>query len=248
MATEKKQKALSDWAPEGGAVLPLAVPLNMAGERTGAPVALTPPPSKPVVPALIGVVLGAVLTAVTLSLVSPTVVPEPIVIVSASGAVAPAAPAPAPAPAAVPAPPKPAAVAAAAAPAPAEKPATAKAVEKPAEKPAEPNTSVKDMFAKVAVDPSAPIELTQDEINEVIGAHRAATGACAEKQRTVAPDTTGTLTVKWNVENEGKVNNVTPLGDLAETEFATCLVKEISGWTFPKHDVPHPPVQSTFKF
>lgn len=239
MATEKKQKALSDWAPQGGApMVPLAVPLNMAGERTGS--APPPPPAgSPVLPLLLGVVLGAVATGVTLSVVSPTVVPGPIVIVSASRAAAAAPPAiEAPKPVAVAAAPRP--VVAAPAPKPAERER-----EKPAEK--EKSTAVSDMFAKVAIDPSAPVELSQEQIHEVIAAHRSATGACAEAQRSAAPDTSGTLTVKWNIENEGRVNNVQAVGDLAESDFAACLVKEIRGWTFPKHDTPHPPVQATFK-
>lgn len=246
MATEKKQKPLSDWGPQAGApIVPLAVQLNMAGERT-APVAPPPPPSKPVLPLLLGVVVGAVVTGVTLMLVSPTVVPSPIVIVSAGAAVPPAPPlaaAPKPvvaAPKPVEAAPKPAPVAAAA---PQPKPA-----EKEKEKQKEKGPAMADLFAKAAVDPSAPVELTQEKINEVIASHRPATGACAEAQRTAAPDTSGSVTVKWNVEHEGKVNSVQAVGELAESDFATCLVKEIKTWTFPKHDTPHPPVQATFKF
>ncbi|MBL8956893.1 MAG: AgmX/PglI C-terminal domain-containing protein [Myxococcaceae bacterium] len=239
MTTEKKQKALSDWAPQGG--LQLGAPLNMAGERTASTAPSQPETGLPIVPLLGGVVLGAVVTAVVFSVAFPSVVPGPIVIVSAAGVVAPVEPVAA-APV-VAAPTKPA-VAAVAAPKPAAAEKTAVA-EKPA---AEKGPSVSDAFAKVAVDPSAPDELTNDEISEVAAAHRAATSACVEAHKTAAPDTTGALSVRWNVETEGKVNNVTPLGELAESELATCLVKEISTWVYPKHDTPHPPLTTSFKF
>ena len=231
--TEKKQKTLSDWAPQGG--LQLGAPLNMAGERT-APAAAPPPgPGLSLVPLLAGVVLGAVVTAVVFGVAFPTVVPSPIVIVSAAGVVAPVEAAPA-------------AAAPVAAPKPAVAPVAAPKQAAPEKQAGEKGPSVSDAFAKVAVDPSAPDELTAEEIAEVSSAHKAATGACVEAHRAAAPDTTGSLSIRWNVETEGKVNNVTPLGELAESELATCLVKEIATWVYPKHDTPHPPLTNAFKF
>jgi hypothetical protein len=107
-----------------------------------------------------------------------------------------------------------------------------------------------DAFAKVAVEPGPDTdELTQAEITEVVKSHKAQTDACAESSRAAMADTpNGSLTVKWNVETTGRVNGARPVGELADTPFAECLVKEISSWTFPKHETPHPPVDATFKF
>ena len=239
-----KPKSLSDWQPQGGApLLPLAAPLNMASERA-AP-APAPAPAKgpsPVVVGALAAVVAAAVTAGVMSALSSSMVVDPIVIVSVGArAPAPVEPAPAPAPA-----PKPMMVAA---PKPVDPPAPAPAKKAAPAEPEEKKPSVQDAFAKVAaLPPPPPDELTAAEVNQVVAAHRAQTEACAESQRAAEPDVSGALTVKWTVEPDGHVTQVTPYGEHAGTAFAKCVVKEVSSWSFPRHEAPHPPVEASFRF
>ena len=54
--------------------------------------------------------------------------------------------------------------------------------------------------------------------------------------------------MKLTVETDGRVSAVTPQGELADSAFGQCVAKAVAGWTFPKHDTPHAPIEATFKF
>jgi hypothetical protein len=144
------------------------------------------------------------------------------------------------------------------------KPAEAKAEVKPEvklteSKPAEPKAgeekddekkpaTVEEAFAKAFAE-APPDELTTGEVFEVVRAHKSQAEACANLQHAATPDATGKLVMRWTVEPDGHVSDVTaPPGEMSKSMLAECLAKEIFAWTFPKHALEHPPVEFPFKY
>lgn len=189
---------------------------------------------------LSGLVAGGVVTGAlfTVHLLKPNAGPavQPIVI----NVLQPPAPAPTPvtAPVAAPAP-----VAVAAAPRPVAAPVkkAEPVAEAPPKEPAKPET-VDDSFSKTFAGPD---ELTLGEVFEVVREHKPAVDGCVKAQHAADAEAEGRLVMRWKVDPQGRVSDVTPAEDIA---LGRCLAKEIAGWSFPKHAVVLDPVEVPFRY
>jgi tetratricopeptide (TPR) repeat protein len=76
--------------------------------------------------------------------------------------------------------------------------------------------------------------LLLDPDAKVATAHRPAIAECVEKQREQQPGVSGKLVMRWSVQPDGSVKEVTcHSGELCSTYLAGCLTGLIQGWTFP---------------
>jgi hypothetical protein len=167
---------------------------------------------------------------------APAPAPAAPSVPAAAASPAPAAPAVGAAPAAPPTK-APAAAAPVAAPA-ANAPATAPS---PATEPKQP--TVKDAFAKVLAE-APPDQLQMSEVHEMLRAHQAQIDRCVDAQHAESKEATGSVSVQWTVETDGRVTDVqVQPPDMISSPLGTCLVKEISSWTFAKHAMGRPPVE-----
>jgi hypothetical protein len=243
--------------------LPLSTPLNLANERAATYTALQTVPDEQ--PARRSGIAHALLSGLVAGLVAAAAIvavrvlwPEPVlppIVITMGASPAPGAPPPAPAPVPTPAAQPPAA---APAPAPAPPPPTPAVEGKPAPAPsptpaaapapAKKPETVEDAFAKAAVQ-APPDELTTSEVFEVVRDHKAQVDTCVAAQHAATPDATGKLVMRWTVEADGHVAEVSaPPGEMSQSALAACLAKEIATWTFPKHALTHPPVDFPFKY
>ncbi|MBX5480232.1 MAG: AgmX/PglI C-terminal domain-containing protein [Myxococcaceae bacterium] len=117
----------------------------------------------------------------------------------------------------------------------------------PAEARAPAQPSVDEAFAEQFG--SSPDELESSEIAEVVAQHRAEIDACIRAQRAAAPELSGRLVMQWSVSLDGRVSDIRAQSAGRTTAaLADCLKQAIAGWRFPKHEVPHGPVEFPFAF
>lgn len=94
-----------------------------------------------------------------------------------------------------------------------------------------------------------PDELDTSEVFGVVAAHKAEVDACVRAQKTAHPDASGRLVMRWKVHLDGHVSHIGVASqELADLPLAACLEKAIAGWTFPKHEVPHAPIEFPFSY
>ncbi len=95
----------------------------------------------------------------------------------------------------------------------------------------------------------APLErLEPQHVKDVVLAARSDLQRCADGQPNLAKGKT-TLTVKWVIGTDGRVSRVELVGDeLKRTHLASCVMKLVKLWQFPKHQVQGDPVVFPFRF
>jgi hypothetical protein len=110
--------------------------------------------------------------------------------------------------------------------------------------------TVEDKFAEEFSPPGhTPLSLTTSQVMEVVLKHKAAVNGCVRAQHAQEPDSSGRLVMRWNVHLDGHVSDISVKSeDLVDSPMGACLAKEIEGWTFPEHEVEHPPVEFPFPF
>ena len=107
--------------------------------------------------------------------------------------------------------------------------------------------------SSMSEQPLTVYDLTQGKLVakrfEVVRAHKSQIDACVEAQKAVTPDESGRLVMRWTVESDGRVSDVSAAsGEMSKSALSECLAKAIAGWTFPKHAITHSPVEVPFKY
>lgn len=94
-----------------------------------------------------------------------------------------------------------------------------------------------------------PLErLEAQHVKDVVLAARPDLQRCADGQPNLAKGKT-TLTLKWVIGTDGRVSKVELVGDeLKRTHLATCVMKLVKLWQFPKHQVQGDPIVFPFRF
>ncbi len=91
--------------------------------------------------------------------------------------------------------------------------------------------------------------LGQSDILEVVLSNKPALLKCAEEQRQKEPGTSGKLVMRWSIQANGKVSNVTVVSEeFKSTYVAGCVAKAIKSWTFPRTKTPPEPFTLPVKF
>lgn len=91
---------------------------------------------------------------------------------------------------------------------------------------------------KVEVSTGAPSvrgQLSPELINKEVRRHRAQIRFCYQKQLTRFPNLKGKVTLAWVIAMDGKVKKAkVKKSSLGNKDAESCMVRALSGWTFPK--------------
>lgn len=98
--------------------------------------------------------------------------------------------------------------------------------------------------------PTATLErLSTSDIQRVVVARRSEVVACVNEQRRADPGRAGRVVVRFSILPTGRTTGVTvTTAETRTTRMASCLVRNMRGWTFPRHRVQGPPVDYPFTF
>jgi len=94
-----------------------------------------------------------------------------------------------------------------------------------------------------------PDQVSQSDIMQTVISHKPEIVECVRKQKAKDPEATGTLVMKWRIENSGSTSGVTPVTEeYKSAPIASCMSGLIKGWKFPKHKGAQDPINFPFKF
>lgn len=103
--------------------------------------------------------------------------------------------------------------------------------------PVTPASETTEPSAAATTGPDAP---GNDAVAESLAAFKPRLAQCADEQRAFDSSRHGTLVLRWKVDALGRAADIAvEPAALAGTPVATCSVRELSSWEFPRHPGPN---------
>lgn len=92
-------------------------------------------------------------------------------------------------------------------------------------------------------------KLTDEDIMQVVLAHKPAIVECVKAQHEEDPATAGRLVMRWKILPNGTARDVeVESNEFASTSLAGCVAKQIRAWRFPQSQEGQPAVSFPFTF